>query len=166
MTLKTSIRHADFKHAFLLTENKMFVNGITVVLCGDAESFEGASIAWATNVEKNHVMVSLPAGAAVTRAIAARQTFTVSVLGAGQSNIARQYGGSQQLRQVARNDEDLNFEQWETPIVQNSRGSFLCEVAKTISLNKQTIVLGKITDSIFSEEIPPLIYDHSAYFGI
>ena len=71
---------------------RLFLNGVSVVLSGDAETFRGASIAWATKVERDHAMVSLPGHAAVTECIRNAAEFTINVLAAEQSHIARQYG--------------------------------------------------------------------------
>lgn len=142
----------------------MFVNGITVVLCGTATELEGATIAWATKIEKEHVMLSLPADAAVTEAILSRPIFSVSVLGAHQSRIARQYGGRKQARPLPRNKDDLDFARWDVPYVKHSRAHFLCNHTQTIFINEQTVVIAEIIESFSFEEIAPLIYDHTAYF--
>ena len=142
----------------------MFLNGVNVVLCGDAQDIEGAAIAWATKIEKDHAMVSLPSEAAVTKAILARKVFSINVLGQNQSDIARQYGGSKQTQPLPQDIRDLEFDLWDTPVIKNCRAHFLCTTTQEIPIKEQTILIATITEHSFTESIAPLIYDHGAYF--
>lgn len=142
----------------------MFLNGVNVVLCGNKHDFKGATIAWATKVEKDHAMVSLPSEADATKAILSKKIFSINVLGESQSDIARQYGGSKQTRPLPENIHDLDFDLWGIPVVRNCRAQFLCNVVHDIPVNEQRIFLAKITEHSFSESIAPLIFDYAAYF--
>ena len=51
----------------------MFLNGVSIVLCGDEHKIEGATIAWATKIEKKHLMLSLPSTANITKAVLAKR---------------------------------------------------------------------------------------------
>ena len=143
----------------------MFVNGVTVVLCGNEQDFHGATIAWATKIEKGHVTVSLPSEAPVTKVILAKKAFSISVLSHSQSDIARQYGGSKQTQPLPQNLEDLNFGLWDVPVVRNCRAHLLCNTIQDIAVKEQTVFIASITESAFSESTAPLIYEHSAYFA-
>jgi flavin reductase (DIM6/NTAB) family NADH-FMN oxidoreductase RutF len=142
----------------------MFLNGVNVVLCGNEHNFKGATIAWATKIEKGHAMVSLPSEAAVTNAILSKKVFSINVLGHNQSNIARQYGGSKQTRTFSKNIHDLDFDLWSIPVVRNCRAHFLCNVIQGIPVNEQTILIAKISEHGFTESVAPLVYDHATYF--
>ncbi len=142
----------------------MFLNGVNVVLCGDDQDVTGATIAWATKIEKGHTMVSLPSEADVTKAILSRKVFSINVLGHNQSDIARQFGGSNQIRPLPKNIHDLEFGLWDTPVIKNCRAHFLCNTIQEIPINEQTILIAKITEHGFSESIAPLVYDHGTYF--
>ena len=142
----------------------MFLNGITIVLSGNRKSFEGAAIAWATKIEKNHVLVSLPVDAAITEYVKSNKIFSVGVLGEHQADIVRQYGGSKQARPLARNPDDLDFDEWPVPVVKNCRASLLCKNEKEIALEEQYVVIAKIEESSFVEAMPPLVYEHARYF--
>ena len=142
----------------------MFLNGITIILCGDRDSFEGAAIAWATKVEKKHILVSLPAKATITQYIKSTKVFSVSVLGEHQADIVRQYGGSKQARPLIKNPDDLDFNEWPVPIVRNCRANLLCNMEKEIPLEEQFVALASIEQFIFHETIPPLVYRHDEYF--
>ncbi|MEM7114389.1 MAG: flavin reductase family protein [Chloroflexota bacterium] len=141
----------------------MFLNGITVVLAGN-EEFVGATIAWATKVEKQHVLVSLPAEAAVTNRILQEKTFTISVLASHQSDIARQYGGRKQARPLPQNRNDLDFTLWATPVVKNCRAQLLCSVQQINFIKEQVVIIAKIDQATSRDDVAPLIYDHKAYF--
>ena len=142
----------------------VFLNGVTIVLCGEEQGFEGATIAWATKIEKDHALVSLPSEAPITMAILSKKVFSISVLAHNQSNIARQYGGSKQAKSLLRNIHDLDLALWGVPVVKNCHTHLLCETVRNILVNEQTVLIAKITDSGFSENAPPLVYDPTAYF--
>ena len=143
----------------------MFLNGISIVLSGNRESFEGAAIAWATKIEKNHVLVSLPLGSAITDFVKTSKIFSVSVLGEHQSDIVRQYGGSKQAHPLVRNPDDLDFEVWPVPVVKDCRASMLCKNEKEITLEEQYVVIARIEHSNFLEATLPLVYEHARYFS-
>ena len=142
----------------------MFLNGITIVLCGSRESLDGAAIAWATKIEKNHLLVSLPVDAAITNRVIAKENFSVSLLGEHQADIARQYGGSKQSNPLRRNPHDLDFDKWSVPIVKSCRANLICTMERNFSIEEQVIVIANIEDYIFDEAVPPLVYDHAKYF--
>lgn len=142
----------------------MFLNGITVVLCGKGKAFDGATVAWTTKVEKNHLMVSLPSGAAVTNAVLSKRVFSISVLGERQADIARQYGGSKQTRPLPRSMDDLDFGVWEVPIVKHCRANLLCTAVENTAIGEQLVIIAAIEKSSVSESVLPLVYDHADYF--
>ena len=148
-----------------LRRRQVFLNGVNVVLCGNADSFHGAAIAWGTRVEKDHVMVSLPKQAAVTVRVGESGTFTISVLFRDQSDIARQYGGKSQTDPRDVDPRDLNFTQWAVPVVEDACAQVLCEVRHRLTVKEQVIVIAKIIDTAFPDRLDPLVYDHSHYFS-
>jgi len=149
----------------LLRWRQVFVNSVNIVLCGNAERFQGASIAWGTKVEKDHAMVSLPKHAAVTEFIGRLGNFTINVLSSDQPNIARQYGGKSQSDPHDVNADDLDFSQWQVPVVRDACAQLLCEVRHTLIIKEQSMVIGEIMDTASSETLEPLVYDHSRYFS-
>lgn len=143
---------------------QVFVNGVNVVLCGNADRFQGAAIAWGTKVEKNHAMLSLSRHAAVTGCIRRSGVFTVSVLASGQSDIARQYGGKAQSDPRAIDEGALDFTQWGIPVVKDACAHLRCAVKQTLTIEDQELVIARILDVTASESLAPLIYDHDHYF--
>lgn len=144
---------------------RLFLNGVSVVLSGDADDFRGASIAWATKVERDHALVSLPNHAAVTRNIRDTGLFTISVLAADQSHIARQYGGTSQTDRQAIEPDDLDFNRWHVPAVKHARAQLLCEQRHTLDVRDQVIVIAQISDFMFADDRGPLTYIHEQYFS-
>ena len=124
----------------------MFVKGVTVVLCGDEQNFQGATIACPTKIEKNHVMVSLPSKALVTKTILAKKVFSISVLSDGQSDIAKQFDSSKQTQSLPQNIGSLDFELWEVPVVKNCRAHLLCNTIQDIPVKEQTVVIASVTE--------------------
>jgi len=142
----------------------VFLNGVNVVLCGDEDSFKGVTIAWATKVAKDHVTVSLPSEAAVTKMILFKAAFSISALGENQSSIAQQYGGSRQTKPLPINIHDLDFDLCAIPVVRNCRAHYLCNIIQEIFINDQTVLIAKVAEYGSTENIAPLVYDHAAYF--
>lgn len=143
---------------------QVFVNGVNVVLCGNADRFQGAAIAWGTKIEKDHALISLPRHAAVTACIRTSGLFTISVLSSGQADIARQYGGTAQSDPRAIDACALDFAQWETPVVKDACAQLRCAVKQTLAIENQELVIARILDVAASENLAPLIYDHDHYF--
>jgi len=142
----------------------MFVNGISVVICGSKSQYHASTIAWATKIEKNHLIVSLPVDAAVTGAIDLIKEFSVSVLAENQSNVARQYGGRKQIMTLPRNKDDIDYSFWNVPTVVNCRARALCKVMQQVKLLEQVVLIAEIKDSKVNEQVEPLVYDHAEYF--
>lgn len=142
----------------------MLVNGINIILCGNRLQYAGATIAWVTQVEKNHAVVSLPASSAVSQALAKERTFTISALGEGQEAIARQYGGADQLLPEAQVPGELNFDVWETPVIAGSPARWLCEQQRSMDIGEQRVVIARILESRAAESFAPLVYRHDDYF--
>ena len=142
----------------------MILNGITVVLCGKRGDVKGATIAWASKVEKDHVMVSLPVEAALTDYVISKKIFSLNVLGKDQSEIARQYGGSKQSTSLPRRGEDLDYGNWSTPVIRNCRANFLCSSIQEIPIKEQVVIIAEIVEYKFTDSIVPLTYDHGEYF--
>jgi len=143
----------------------MFVNGISVVICGTELAYQASTIAWSTKIENNHVMVSLPIDAAVTSSIALKRQFSVSVLGKNQTSVARQYGGKKQLNPLPTNTDDIDFDRWKIPTIKDCRAPYLCTVVQELKLIEQVVFIAEIKESAFNEKIDPLVYDHAEYFG-
>ena len=143
----------------------MLVNGVNVILCGNRHQFAGATIAWVTQVEKTHAVVSLPASSALSQALANERTFTISALGEDQESIARQYGGAGQEHPEAPVPGELNFNVWETPVIANSPAHWLCEQQRSMDIGEQRVVIARILDSRAAGADAPLIYRHHDYFG-
>ena len=142
----------------------MFLNNINVVLCGEQGDYYGATIAWATKVEKNHIVISVPQLAALASAIEKQQRFSVNVLSENQERIARQYGGRKQSNPLSVDENDLDFSTWKLPIVINARAQYLCDLYQMDVLQEQCVITGSIVDSMMNPALPPLIYEHDKYF--
>lgn len=144
---------------------RLFLNGVSVVLSGDAHDFRGASIAWATKVERDHAMVSLPNRAAVAQYIHDTGEFTINVLAADQAHIAGQYGGRSQSNPLEIQPDDLDFSRWSVPMVKDARAQLLCARRHATAVREQWIVIAEIVDFAFADNREPLVYRHEQYFS-
>lgn len=146
-------------------QKQMMTNSVTVLICGDEKNYSGMTIAWASQVEKRHILVSLPSNSALTQRIVSGERFTVSVLNANQSDIARQYGGQIQRNPLQPDQAQLETSHWSVPTVKNSVAQLLCVHKHHLLIESQMVVIAKVKDTRSHEGVAPLIYDKRAYFG-
>lgn len=142
----------------------MFLNSVNIVFIGDVTSYRGITIAWATQIENQHIVLSLPKYSEATSLISVESKFTVSVLSNTQINIARQYGGIEQTRQADKDAVLLDFEKWHIPVVKKAAEHILCESKATLEVSNQVLILGSILEYTRFEEIPILVYEKTDYF--
>ncbi|GAA5215191.1 hypothetical protein GCM10025776_10760 [Corallincola platygyrae] len=146
----------------------MFFNGVSVVCRGDVADSEGMSIAWFTQVETDHLVLSLPGNSDVTDRLLDDSRFTLSVLSECQVPVAKMFGGSQQKQLASdihwQEEEALEMTEWGIPAVKNACGVYLCEVVSEDRIEGQRIVIAKMLHREEVEGCIPLPYRKTDYF--
>lgn len=143
----------------------MFLNSVNVIFVGDSKTYLGMAIAWATQVEKNHILVSVPKDADCTSLLLENKEFTVSVLSNSQKNVAIQYGGSQQRTQIDKDLTVVDFSRWRVPVIREAAEAVLCSMVSVQYVESQAIVVGKVLERVVAKGAGSLVYDSSDYFA-
>jgi flavin reductase (DIM6/NTAB) family NADH-FMN oxidoreductase RutF len=141
----------------------MFTNGVSIILTGTNDDYQGMAIAWVCQVEKEHLIISIPKGAEATKLLLQRAMFSVNELGVGQENLAREFGGkncenkpSSSLANITTKDN--------IPTISNCCSSTICRVVSHEVINEQVVITAYIMKSQNNVDLPPLIFDKSVYF--
>lgn len=155
----------------------MFINGVSVVVARVEGVPYGMSIAWATQVEAEHLIVSLPRDSASTEKVRAAGCFTVNILAASQRALALRFGsagdhdptGSKFMgsKSVGSKFEGVDYAvEGEAVVLAGCHRAIFCGLESTQEVGKQLVVVGLIRRSdLASGGGPPLIYKKSDYFG-
>ena len=140
----------------------MFLNSVSTVLVGQLDDFDGMSIAWATQVEREHVIFSGPDHAPATLRIVEEKLFYMSLLAEGQTDVARFFGGRNSKPSALSKVEMV--ENKGHLFVNDCVKSLKCSVVETIHLEKQILVIGKIEDELVLNDRPLLGYIRPDYW--
>ena len=141
----------------------MFLNSVSTVLVGVQNDFEAMSIAWATQVEREHLIFSGPDHAAATLRVVEEQAFFMSLLANDQTEVARFFGGRKSKRSNLSNVEPKVMKGH--LFVEGAVKSLKCRVIKTEPLGKQIMIAGKIEDTLLLNDHPLLPYNRPDYWS-
>ncbi|MCJ8318002.1 MAG: flavin reductase family protein [Colwellia sp.] len=142
----------------------MFTNGVSIILTGSNDDYHGMAIAWVSQVEKEHLIISIPKGSSTSHLLLEQKKFSVNELAVGQEDLARQFGGQNCQGKPSINLAQIKFTEHNLPIILNCCSSTVCEVLKVSEINDQIVVTAKIICSQSNLDLLPLIFDKSAYF--
>ena len=142
----------------------MFTNGVSIILTGSNDDYKGMSIAWVSQVEKEHLIVSIPKGSSVSHLLLQQKKFSVNELAKGQEDLARQFGGANYQKKTSENLAEIKFTEHNLPIIINCCSSTVCEVLHASEINEQIVVTAKIICSQSNLDLLPLIFNKSVYF--
>jgi len=143
----------------------MFTNGVSIILSGTNDDYKGMAIAWVSQIEKEHLMVSVPKGAQATKALLARKMFSVNELGLGQENLALQFGGKNCLQDLISILPQIKGTEHNLPILLNCCSSSICSVLSIVEINEQVVITAKIISTKNGIDMPPLVFNKADYFG-
>lgn len=142
----------------------MFINGVCIILTGSNDAFKGMAIAWVSQVEKEHLVISIPKNAEATRLLRKRKMFSVNQLGVGQENLARQFGGENCELKPAHSQATIKSTEHNLPILLNCCLSTICSVINEIEINEQLVVTAKIVSKQNNLAMQPLVFNKADYF--
>lgn len=143
----------------------MFTNGVSIILTGTNDNYKGMAIAWVSQIEKAHVMISIPKGSAASNLLLERKMFSINELGLGQEDLARQFGGENCLLKPISDLAKIKSTEYELPIVVNCCSSTICNVLTTTAINEQIVITAKIMSTQTNLDLPPLVFDKAVYFA-
>lgn len=142
----------------------MFVNGVSVVLIGDHKSIEGMSISWATQIEKSHVVLSLPIKSYITSRLVGEGIFSVNILGENQKEIAANFGGRECRESECSDTVETEYAEEGVPTLKDCCDSLICRLVKHEEIGDQVLCVCKVISRDTKNMVRPLIYEKSEYF--
>lgn len=141
----------------------MFINGVSVVASLVGGVPYGMSIAWATQVEEEHLIVSLPRYSSATEKLLTAGCFTVNVLAASQQELAVRFGSA---KESGRKFEGVDYAiKGEAVVIADCPKAIFCELESTKEIKKQLVVVGLVKYLVLSSSTSPLVYKKSDYFS-
>jgi flavin reductase (DIM6/NTAB) family NADH-FMN oxidoreductase RutF len=143
----------------------MFINGVSIILTGSNNDYKGMAIAWVSQVEKEHLIISVPKGAQATNLLLERKMFSVNELGLGQENLAIQFGGKNCVQEVISTLAQIKPTEHNLPIIENCCSSTICSVKNVVEINEQVVITAKIISTKEGMDIPSLIFNKATFFG-
>jgi flavin reductase (DIM6/NTAB) family NADH-FMN oxidoreductase RutF len=142
----------------------MFTNGVYIILTGTNDNYQGMSIAWVSQIEKDHLIISAPKGALATNLLLDREMFSVNELGIGQEDLARQFGGNKCDKHPILNIAQVEPTEHNLPIIINCSSSTICCVSSVVEINEQVVITAKMINSQNGSDMAPLIFNKAVYF--
>lgn len=145
----------------------MFINGVSVVVARVEGVPYGMSIAWATQVEAERLIVSLPRYSVPTEKVRAVGCFTVNILAASQQALALRFGSSVESALAESRFEGVDYTvEGKAVVLAGCHRAIFCDLESAQEVGKQLVVVGLIRRSdLSSGSAPPLIYKKSDYFS-
>ena len=140
----------------------MFTNNVSVVLSGSPSDYKGMSVAWATLIEKDHVVVSLHKDAPATQSLRENKFFSVNILDANQLSLAKQFGGRKFMKD---RDESIGLigEMNGVPIINNCYAVIIGGVCEVIPVQDQLLGIAKRTEQKGGDAKEALIFTGADY---
>ncbi len=142
----------------------MFINGVSVVAALVGGVPYGMSIAWATQIEEEHLIASLPRYSFATEKLLTAGCFTVNILADSQKELAVKFGSAK--------DFGCKFEgadyaiKGEAVVIADCHKAIFCELESTKEIKKQFVIVGLVKSlASSSSSTSLLIYKKSDYFS-
>jgi len=142
----------------------MFTNGVSIILTGTNDDYKGMAIAWVSQVEKDHLIISIPKGAEATDLLLKRKIFSVNELGLGQENLAREFGGKNCEHKTTASLAKIKFTEHNLPIILNCCSSTICSALNIVEINQQVLITAKIICVHNNLDLQPLVFNKAVYF--
>ncbi len=142
----------------------MFINGVSVILTGEKDNPLGMSLAWVSQVEKEHIVISAPKESLVTSRVLENGIFSINQLGVGQEDVARLFGGRNVDKSNIEKKVDIGQASKGTPILNQCCFTVVCKVTNSFDINKQTVIIGQLLETIEHSFVQPLIFKKTDFF--
>jgi flavin reductase (DIM6/NTAB) family NADH-FMN oxidoreductase RutF len=137
----------------------MLIHGVYVVAATHHEKRGGLTVAWATQVARNRILICVGEQSTTRELILASQAFGLSILTRQQIEIARVFG-TQSSRDVDK-FEGVGYHTLETssPLLDDCAATFDCRVVAVHDEGSKKLIIGHIVAAEFLEqEYEPFIY--------
>lgn len=142
----------------------MFTNGVSIILTGTNDNYKGMAIAWVSQIEKEHLIISIPKGAEATNLLLKRAVFSVNELGLGQEDLAREFGGKNCKHKTKPSLAKIKSTEHNLPIILNCCSSSICSTLNAVEINDQILITAKIINVQNNLTLRPLVFNKAVYF--
>ena len=142
----------------------MFTSGVCIILTGTNDDYKGMAIAWVSQVEKEHLIISIPKGAVATDLLLKRKMFSINELGLGQEDLAQEFGGKNFEHKPTTSLAKINSTEHNLPVILNCCSSTICSTLNVREINEQIVITAKIISSQNYLGLQLLIFDKAVYF--
>ncbi len=142
----------------------MFVNGVSVILAGSKNKYSGMAIAWVSQVEKNHLVISVPKDCEATDVLMEYGTFSVNELAIDQEDIAREFGVKNCIKKSSKKRINIIETESGLPILSDCRTTIICKTILKNEIKEQIIITAEIVEIIKKIDVQPMIFIKSNFF--
>jgi flavin reductase (DIM6/NTAB) family NADH-FMN oxidoreductase RutF len=142
----------------------MLAHGVNIVCAVYGGQRAGLSVAWATQVAVDHVLICVGAQSATRELILASQAFGLSVLAHDQVELARTFG-----RQSSRAVDKLEHVAYHTaqtgsPLLDDCVIALDCRIVRVYEFRSEKLIVGQIVAAEgCREDEKPLVYRQDDY---
>ncbi len=142
----------------------MLTHGVYIVCAQHQGKLAGLAVAWATQVARDRILISIGKQSATRESILASAAFGVSALTGEQLDLARLFG-TRSSRRVDK-FEGLGYHTLETgsPLLDDCAATFDCRVDVVHDDGSRKLIIGRIVaHERLKEHYQPLIYHEEDY---
>ena len=139
---------------------------VSVITCAFEGQWHGLTATAVTSLcaEPASIITCINANASMIPALTASQRFYVNLLSCEHVAISSNFGGR------LKGPERFTEGQWAAgeegvPYLADAQASLFCEVEKAIAYGTHIVLIGRVRDVRFSEQVTPLIYQNGLYVG-
>jgi len=143
----------------------MFVNGVSVILTGNKNKYSGMAIAWVSQIEKKHLIISVPKSCEATVLLMEHGTFSVNELGIDQEDIAREFGGHSCIKKANKDKAIIVETDCGLAILNDCRTNIICTTISMNEIEDQVVITAEILKVINKTDMQPMIFIKSNFFN-
>ena len=123
------------------------------------------AIAWVSQVEKEHLVISIPKGSEATNVLLQREMFSVNELGVGQESLAKEFGGKNCQKALSPEKAKVVATDYDLPMLTNCCLTAFCKTINVQEINEQVLITAKIIDTISGINMESMVFKKSDFFG-
>lgn len=142
----------------------MLTHGVQVICAAHEGRRGGLTVAWATQVGRERILICVGAQSATRELILDSGAFGLSILTRDQVDVARHFG-RRSSRQVDKLDGwAYHTAETGSPLLDHCAATFDCRVIATYDLDREKLIVGQIVAAERNkEQYEPLIYHQEDY---
>ncbi|WP_213881785.1 flavin reductase family protein [Pseudomonas sp. dw_358] len=139
---------------------------VSVITCAADDQWHGLTATAVTSLcaEPASIVTCINASSSVLPALNASRHFYVNLLRSEHVAISNSFGGR------LKGSERFTEGRWAlgeegVPYLEDAQANLFCQVEHTIAYGTHIVVIGRVKDVRFTEQVAPLIYQNGLYVG-